>query len=242
MPACGHCGKDNPEGTAFCGYCANPLMQPATDPAGQSSKPGGRPIVAPQIRGGSPPPTSPPSSPRPFKPETRTPTSSSSGGGGKKGKGGFELLPWSELSSGQRAGRVAAGAIVLFLILFFLRGMLRSVGGSGASVPAISADGSNAPITDGDRKDGIESLCKVFQIYGLPKNDSGANEAVHNAVELFKLAGNQSPERSTYILTSIVGDFRSGKLGQADCAQAGAPIPVNASDTPDNSSPDIPRN
>ena len=213
-------------------------MQPVTDPVGQSSKPAGRPIVAPQIRGGSPPPTSP----RPFKPETRTPTASSSGGGGKKGKGGFELLPWSELSAGQRAGRVAAGAIVLFLILFFLRGMLRSVGGSGASVPAISADGSNAPITDGDRKDGIESLCKVFQIYGLPKNDSGANEAVHNAVELFKLAGNQSPERSTYILSAIVGDFRSGKLGQADCAQAGAPIPVNASDTPDNSSPDIPRN
>ncbi len=98
--------------------------------------------------------------------------------------------------------------------------MLRSVGGSGASVPAISADGSNAPITDGDRKDGIESLCKVFQIYGLPKNDSGANEAVHNAVELFKLAGNQSPERSTYILTSIVGDFRGGKLGQADPGQS----------------------
>ena len=214
-------------------------MQPVTDPVGQSSKPAGRPIVAPQIRGGSPPPTSP----RPFKPETRTPTSSSSGGGGgKKGKGGFELLPWSELSAGQRAGRVAAGAIVLFLILFFLRGMLRSVGGSGASVPAISADGSNAPITDGDRKDGIESLCKVFQIYGLPKNDSGANEAVHNAVELFKLAGNQSPERSTYILSAIVGDFRSGKLGQADCAQAGAPIPVNPSEAPDNSSPDIPRN
>jgi hypothetical protein len=238
MPACGQCGKDNPEGTAFCGYCATPLMEPVTDPAGQSSKLAGRPIVAPQIRGGSPGPTSP----RPFKSETRTPKSSSSGGGGKKGKGGFELLPWSELSSGQRAGRLAAGAIMLFLIFFFLRGMLRSVGGSGAGVPALSADGSNAPISDGDRKDGIESLCKVFQIYGLPKNDSGANEAVHNAVELFKLAGNQSPERSTYILTSIVGDFRSGKLGQADCAQAGAPIPVNPPESPDNSSPDIQRN
>ena len=238
MPACGQCGKDNPEGTAFCGHCATPLAKPVIDPS-QSSKPAGRPIVAPQIRGGSPPPTSP----KPFKPETRTSTSSSSGGGGKKSKGGFELLPWSELSAGQRAGRALAGAIVLFLIFFFLRGMLHSLGGSGgARVPALSADGSNAPITDGDRKDGIESLCKVFQIYGLPKNDSGANEAVHNAVELFKLAGNQSPERSTYILTSIVGDFRSGQLGQADCAQAGAPIPVNASDTPDNSSPDPQRN
>jgi len=241
MPACGQCGKDNPEGTAFCGYCASPLMQPVADPVGQPSKPGGRPIVAPQIRGGSPAPTS---SPKPFKPETRTPISSSGGGGGKKGKGGgFELLPWSELSAGQRAGRVAAGAIVLFLIFFFLRGMLHSVGGSGgATAPAPSADGSNAPITEGDRKDGIESLCKVFQIYGLPKNDNGATEAVHNAVELFKLAGNQSPERSTYILSAIVGDFRSGKLGQADCAQAGAPIPVTPSDSPDNSSPDIQRN
>jgi hypothetical protein len=153
------------------------------------------------------------------------------------------LLPWSELSQGQRAGRIVAGVVVLFLIFFFLRGMLHGLmGSSGTSASAPSAEGSNAPITEGDRKDGIESLCKVFQIYGLPKNDSGANEAVHNAVELFKLAGNQSPERSTYILTSIVGDFRSGKLGQADCAQAGAPIPVNPSDTPDNSSPDIQRN
>src|SRR5260370_41863589 len=106
MPACGHCGKDNPEGTAFCGYCAGPLMQPVTDPAGQSSKLGGRPIVAPQIRGGSPPPVSP----KPFKPETRTPTSSSSGGGGgKKGTGGCEVLPLSEISSGQRAGPGAPG-------------------------------------------------------------------------------------------------------------------------------------
>jgi hypothetical protein len=236
MPACGHCGKDNPEGTAFCGYCASPLTQSAIEPV--APKPTGRAIVAPQIRGGSPPP----SPPKPFKPEIRTPISPASGSGGGKGKGGFELLPWSELSSGQRAGRVAAGAIVLFLILFFLRGMLRGVGGSGANGPALSPDSSNAAITDGDRRDGIESLCKVFQIYGLPKNDSGATEAVHNAGELFKLAGNQSPERSTYILTTIVGDFRSGKLGRDDCAQAGAPIAVNPPDSTDNSSPDVQRN
>jgi hypothetical protein len=230
MPACGQCGKDNPEGTVFCGYCAAELPSP---------KPAGRQIVVPQIRGGSPPPPPPPS-PKPFKSEIRTTTSSPSGG--DKGKGGFELLPWSELSAGQRAGRIAAGAIVLFLILFFLRGMLHSLWGSGASVSAPAADGSNAPITDGDRKDGIESLCKVFQIYGLPKNENGATEAVHNAAELYKLAGNQSPERSTYILNTIVGDFRSGKLGRDDCAQAGAPIAVNPSDTPDNSSPDLQRN
>ena len=232
MPGCGHCGKDNPEGTVFCGYCASPLMSPSSEP-----KPSGRPIVAPQIRGGSPPPASPPKT---FKPETRTPPTPPAPppGGAGRGKGGFELLPWSELSVGQQAGRVVAGAIVLFLILFFVRGMLHGVIGSSASAPAPAAEGANPPITEGDRRDGIESLCKVFQIYGLPKNDRGATEAVHNAVELFKLAGNQSPERSTYILTSIVGEFRGGQLGQADCAQAGAPIPTNAAESPDNSSPE----
>jgi len=152
------------------------------------------------------------------------PTPPSSGAG--RGKGGFELLPWSKLSTVQRAGRVGAGAIALLVILFFVRGILHSLIGSNASGPAPSADGANLPIAEGDRKDGIESLCKVFQIYGLPKNDSGATEAVHNAV---KLASNQSPERSTYILTSIMGEFRGGKLGQADCAQAGAPLAMVAS-------------
>lgn len=224
MPACGQCGKDNPEGTAFCGYCAAPLPQ--------SSKAGPK-LSSPQIRGGSP-------LPKPSNPEIRTPTfHSTAPSGGGKANAGFELIPWIELSSGQRAGRVAAALVVLLLISFFLRGILRSLVGSRASSePSPVADGANAPITDGDRRDGIESLCKVFQIYGLPKNDSGATEAVHNAAELFKLAGNQSPERSTYILTSIVGEFRAGKLGDTDCAQAGAPIPTNPVETPDNSSPD----
>ncbi|MFZ2062160.1 MAG: zinc ribbon domain-containing protein [Candidatus Binatus sp.] len=236
MPACGQCGKDNPEGTAFCGYCATPLIASGSDP-GSSSTPGGKPIVSPQIRGGSSP------APKPSKPEIRTPTfhTPSSSGGGGRGKGGFELLPWNELSSNQKAGRVVAGIVVLFLIFFFFRTILRGlVGGRGTIQPAPSADGSNAPITEGDRKDGIESLCKVFQIYGLPKNDHDATDAAHNAAELFKLAGNQSPERSNYILTSIVGEFRSGKLGQANCADAGAPLPTTE-ETPDNSSPDIRR-
>jgi hypothetical protein len=133
--------------------------------------------------------------------------------------------------------------VLLFLIVFFLRGMLRGLtGGHGTIEPASSAQGSGAPITEGDRKDGIESLCKVFQIYGLPKNDHDATDAAHNAEELFKLAGNQSLDRSNYILTSIVGEFRSGKLGQADCANAGAPVPTNAEESPDNSSPDVQRN
>jgi hypothetical protein len=232
MPACGQCGKDNPEGTGFCGYCATPLMTPASDSGSSSSKPGGKQIVSPQIRGGSSP------LPKSSRPEIRTPTSN---GGGRKG--GFELLPWNELSASQRGGRIVAGAVLLFLIFFFLRAMLRGVtGGRGTVEPAPSVEGSNAPITEGDRKDGIESLCKVFQIYGLPKNDHDATDAAHNAEELFKLAGNQSPERSNYILTSIVGEFRSGKLGQADCATAGAPVPTNAEESPDNSSPDVQRN
>ena len=208
-------------------------MTSGSDPGSSSSKPAGKPIVSPQIRGGSSP------APKPSKSEIRTPTfhTPSSGGGGPRGKGGFELLPWNELSSNQKAGRVVAGIVVFFLIFFFFRTILRGlVGGRGTIQPAPAADGSNAPITEGDRKDGIESLCKVFQIYGLPKNDHDATDAAHNAAELFKLAGNQSPERSNYILTSIVGDFRSGKLGQADCANAGAPVPTNAADTPDNSS------
>lgn len=130
-------------------------------------------------------------------------------------------------------------------MFFFFRTILSGlIGGRGTNEPAPSAlgSGSDAPITEGDRKDGIESLCKVFQIYGLPKNDHDASDAAHNAGELFKLAGNQSPERSSYILTSIVGEFRSGKLGQADCANAGAPVPTNAAESPDNSSPDIQRN
>src|SRR5258708_14577755 len=128
MAACGQCGKDNPEGTVFGGYCATPLM--ASDPGSQSSKPAGRPIVAPQIRGGS---SSAP--PKPVKPEIRTPTfhtapPPSSGG---KGKGGFELLPWSELSPGQRAGRVAAAVGVLLLIFFLIRGMIRNLSGLGGT-------------------------------------------------------------------------------------------------------------
>ena len=209
MPACRQCGKDNPEGTVFCGYCASPLARPAGNPAPQP-KPIGNPVPPPPIRGSSP-------QPKPFKPEIRTPIIHSASppppidsGNGGKGKGGFELLPWSELSPGQRIGRAVAAAIVLLLVLFFVRGILRGVGGgtSGSNDSAPSAENSAAPITEGDRKDGIESLCKVFQIYGLPKTDHDATEAARNAAELFKLAGNQSPERSEYILNSIVKEFR----------------------------------
>src|SRR5271157_3183010 len=223
MPACRECGKDNAEGMAFCGYCAAPLAKPA-----------GNPISSPSIRGSS-------SQPKLFKPEIRTPVIHSPGppppsnGDEDKGKGGFQLIPWSELSPAQRAGRSIAAVVGLILILFLVRVMWRSVGGAriGSSASAPSAESSGAAITEGDRKDGIESLCKVFQIYGLPKNDHDATEAARNAGELFKLAGNQSRERSAYILTTIVQEFRSRKLSQSDCAEAGAPI-ATTQDSTDN--------
>ncbi|WP_331958086.1 hypothetical protein [Candidatus Binatus sp.] len=210
-------------------------MRPAINPV--SPSPGGDRVSSPSIRGSSP-------QPKPFKPEIRTPvihtpaSPTPSDGGEDKNKRGFELIPWSELSPAQRAGRSIAAAVVLLLIFFLVRAMWRGVGGAmrGSGETTSSAQGSGVPVTEGDRKDGIESLCKVFQIYGLPKNDQDAAEAARNAAELFKLAGNQSPERSAYILTTIVHEFRSGKLSQSDCAEAGAPI-ATTQDSTGNSAP-----
>ncbi|MGD0673505.1 MAG: hypothetical protein ABSB13_15645 [Candidatus Binatus sp.] len=239
MPVCRQCGKDNAEGMAFCGYCAAPLARPAVNPVSPPPKPSGNPGSSPPLRGLSP-------QPKPFKPEMRSPVIHTPGppppsnGGEEKAKGGFQWIPWSETSRAQRAGRAIAAGIVLLLILFLARGMLRGLGGAkggatgGSSADGFSAQTSGVPVTEGDRRDGIESLCKVFQIYGLPKNDHDAAEAAHNAAELFKLAGNQSPERSTYILTTIAHEFRSGKLSGEDCAQAGAPIATTQNSTDDS--------
>jgi hypothetical protein len=169
-----------------------------------------------------------------FKPESRlqpgrAQTSLSPPPGDGKAKGGsIEWLPWGELSAGQRAGRAAAGLVVLILIFFFLRGMLRGV--SSSNTGPSEQQGSGVAMSESDRKDGIESLCKVFQIYGIPKNPQDAAGAAKNAAELFKLAGNQSPERSRFILTAIAEDFRAGTLTGNDCAQAGAPISTAGAD------------
>jgi hypothetical protein len=178
---------------------------------------------------------------KPPRRELRTPViHTSTPGNGGKGKGGFELLPWSELSGNQRIGRSIAVLVLLFLVYFFFRTIIRGIGAGGTSGNVPSAQSTGAPITPGDRRDGIESLCKVFQIYGLPKTDRDATEAAHNAGELFKLAGNQSPERSAYILNSIVQEFRDGKLSGADCAEAGAPLATTGQSS-DNSTPDVER-
>jgi hypothetical protein len=236
MPACGQCGRENPEGTAFCGFCGYPLAKPAGKSSSSQLKPGVNPVSLPSVKPPPPPPAPPAKMLR--KPEVRmqtfaTPPPADEG----KGRGGFEWIPWSELSPGQRAGRSVALVVAVLVILFLLRGMLRGVGGGGTAATAPAAQSASA-LSEADRKDGIESLCKVFQIYGLPKSDKDATEAASNAAELYKLSGNQSPERSAYILNAVVAEFRAGKLKQPDCAEAGYPLPVTEAAPDDNSIPD----
>jgi hypothetical protein len=237
MPACGQCGRENPEGTAFCGFCGYPLAKPAGKPSSSQLKPGVNPVSLPSVKPPPPPPAPPAKMLR--KPEVRmqtfaTPPPADEG----KGRGGFEWIPWSELSPGQRAGRSVALVLAVLVILFLLRGMLRGVVGGGGTAATAPAAQSASALSEADRKDGIESLCKVFQIYGLPKNDKDATEAASNAAELYKLSGNQSPERSAYILNAVVAEFRARKLGQPDCAEAGYPLPVTEAAPDDNSIPD----
>jgi hypothetical protein len=198
MPACRQCGKENPEGTAFCGHCATPLTTKANPPAESAPV---RPLH--EVR------TSPPKA---LKPEMRIQPAPPPPPAGTPTKGGgIQWIPWSELSGGQRAGRVLAALVVVLLVFTFARGILRGLSGmgGGSSANSPTAESSDVPMTDGDRRDGIESLCRVFQIYGMPKNDKDADESVRNAAELFKLGGNQSPERSLYILKAIARQFRA---------------------------------
>jgi hypothetical protein len=254
MPACRQCGKQNPEGTLFCGYCAATLASPSKAPIAPQSKPtvapsGSNPSIGAQTK----PPPEPTASilkheikaqaapAKVFKPESRlqpgraqTPPPPPPPADAKAKGGSIEWLPWGDLSAGQRAGRALAGVVVLILIFFFLRGMLRGVASSNQSTS--DPEGAVA-MSDTDRRDGIESLCKIFQIYGIPKNQQDATGAAKNAAEMFKLAGNQSPERSTFILTAIAEEFRAGKLQGNDCAQAGAPISTAGAD---NAAADVP--
>lgn len=238
MPACRQCGKQNPEGTAFCGYCAATLAAPSKPPVAPTPNPslGAQaktpPEPAASILKHEVKPQAAPA--KVFKPESRlqpgraqSPPSPPPGDSKAKG-GSIEWLPWGELSAGQRAGRAAAGLVALLLIFFFLRGMLRGL--SSSNTGATEQQGSAVAMSESDRRDGIESLCKIFQIYGIPKNQQDAIGAAKNAAEMFKLAGNQSPERSKFILTAIAEDFRAGTLSANDCAQAGAPISTAGAD------------
>ncbi|HYL58568.1 MAG TPA: hypothetical protein VEU51_06825 [Candidatus Acidoferrales bacterium] len=173
--------------------------------------------------------------PKVFKPEVRIQAAPPPPPPSAPGKGGIQWIPWSELSGGQRAGRLLAALVVVFIVFSFTRTVLRGlVTTGGSSTGAPTAESSDVPMSDGDRRDGIESLCRVFQIYGMPKNDKDADESVRNAAELFKLGGNQSPERSLFILKAIARQFRAGTLGAPDCTQVGAAIgsSTDNADTP----------
>jgi hypothetical protein len=145
---------------------------------------------------------------------------------GRSKRGGIEMLPWSELSAGQKGGRAAAGVVVLLLIFFFMRGVLGNVDASNQSA---APQTSEIPLTDNDRTDGIVSLCKVFQIYGMPKDQKNAVGSAKNAASMFKLGDDRSPERSFFILTKVAGEFSAGKLSDEDCAEVGEPLPKVAS-------------
>jgi hypothetical protein len=227
MRACRQCGNQNPEGAASCGYCAASLA-----PAKPSPIPPDEP---------SPNPTEPPTPfirkhgirkqapPKVFRPESKVrldPASSAPPIDGKGKGGGIELLPWSELSVGQKGVRAAAGVVVLLLIVFFMSGVLRNVGGSNQNAASQSSEG---PLTNNDREDGIASLCKVYQIYGIPKDQEKAVGSAKYAASMFKLGDDQSPERSFFILTMIAGEFSAGKLSDQDCAEVGEPLAKVAS-------------
>jgi len=141
-----------------------------------------------------------------------------------------EWLPWSELNSSQRIGRMGlygAGLLVLFAAAHTLVGVLVPAT-RAPSAADVSPAAPIAPLTDAERKTGIETLCKVFQIYRIPKTDEDADAAAKNAAELFKLEGDPSPARTGQILTAVSHQFSAGQLTAADCAASGQPLPTQA--------------
>jgi hypothetical protein len=147
-------------------------------------------------------------------------------------KGGIEWIPWGDLNGGQKLGRLLALAVFVVAILIVARGVMRKMRPATSETvqaPALEISASDIALTSNDRRDGIVSLCKVFQVYGVPNSDDTATNAAKNAAQLFKLA-KQTPERSLFILNAVAHEFSSGKLTGADCATAGEPLPA-ATDT-----------
>jgi hypothetical protein len=144
-------------------------------------------------------------------------------------RGGIEWIAWEDLSGGQKIGRMATIAVLVLVVFILARGVLRKIRPAAPERVAAPAPASQSPeiaLSDIDRRDGIASLCKVFQIYGVPASDQDATKAAQNAAQLFKLADHQKPERSLYILNAVAHEFSSGKLKGADCTTAGEPLPA----------------
>ncbi len=144
--------------------------------------------------------------------------------------GGIEWIPWGELSGGQKAARAMLILVVVVVLLALIRAALTAVGPMLKS-SAPESDNQTA-LSEQDRKDGIVSLCKVFQIYGMPKNEADARTAARNAADLFKLAGSRTTDRSLYIFDNLALEFSSKKLTAQDCANAGEPLEASSSAPP----------
>ncbi len=151
---------------------------------------------------------------------------------------GIELIPWSDLTPGQKAGRGAMIAVIVIVVLAALRGVAGMFSSWRSQAPPGVAQ-TDIELSAADRKDGLDSLCRVFQIYGIPKSDSDANAAAKNAAELFKLADNQSPERSAVILDRIAHEFSAKRLTASDCAAAGQPVKAVSTDESSGPAPGV---
>lgn len=213
MPTCRECGKPNPEGTTFCGSCGKSLAGDHKAPLSKAAQPAsvGTPRQARSSRLSQPV----------FRPPLQSPPLSS-------GRRGIERIPPSALGSSHLLGRAIAALAVVIVLLVLTRGLLTllSSGGGAPATGQPAAQSQNTALTDADRKNGVVSLCKVFQIYGVPKDDREAISAARNATELFKLAGNQTTDGSLYILDTLAREFSSGKLKGQDCTTAGEPLPT----------------
>jgi hypothetical protein len=152
---------------------------------------------------------------------------------------GIELIPWSELSPGQKAGRGAVVVVIVIIVLAALRGVGGMFSSRGGVQGPSEASQNEAVLSSSDRNDGLQSLCRVFQIYGIPKTDSDADAAAKNAAELFKLAGNESPARSAVILGQMAHEFSAKKLTANDCAAAGQPVQAVSTDESSGPAPGV---
>jgi hypothetical protein len=144
--------------------------------------------------------------------------------------GGIQWIPWGELTGGQKAARSLLILVVVVVFIGLIRAALNAVGPMLESSAPV--DENKAALSEQDRKDGIVSLCKVFQIYGMPKNETEAGAAARNAAELFKLAGNRTADRNLYIFDSLAQEFTSKKLTAQDCANAGEPLEASSTAPP----------
>jgi len=192
MLACKKCGKPNPEGNLFCGSCGSPLSTQAGP--------------TPAAGEGASPVTSRPSRP------------SSTGVSARKR---IEWIAWSELTTGQKFGRVVAialaSAVVLVVVALVAKRLLPT---ALSSVRPHTAKVTLPPPTAKEKTEAVTLLCQVFAVNGMPADDAQAIAAANSAEELFGTKVSQSPQRVRFVLATVAHEFSAGKLGAGDCSEA----------------------